>query len=108
MIDDPVLVNDWHPVAGVDQLARGGPLGARLLGEDIVLWRSGDDHFAWRDLCVHRGTRLSLGDRDLIPPASLRIVAYLASMSPRSGRLFATFDTPAKASRVDEAVANRV
>src|SRR5207302_1170488 len=61
MIDDPVLVNDWHPVAGVDQLARGGPLGARLLGEDIVLWRSGDDHFAWRDLCVHRGTRLSLG-----------------------------------------------
>ena len=34
---------------------------ARLLGEDIVLWRSGDDHHALRDLCVHRGTRLSLG-----------------------------------------------
>ena len=61
MIDDPVLVNDWHPVASVDQLAGGGPLGARLLGEDIVLWRSGADHHAWRDLCVHRGTRLSLG-----------------------------------------------
>jgi phenylpropionate dioxygenase-like ring-hydroxylating dioxygenase large terminal subunit len=26
-----------------------------------VLWRSGDGWFAWRDLCVHRGTRLSLG-----------------------------------------------
>jgi phenylpropionate dioxygenase-like ring-hydroxylating dioxygenase large terminal subunit len=61
MLDDPVLVNDWHPVASVEQLAGGGPLGARLLGEDIVLWRSRDSHFAWRDLCVHRGTRLSLG-----------------------------------------------
>src|SRR5690348_720932 len=61
MIDDPVLVNDWHPVALVSQLASGGPIAARLLGEDIVLWRSGGDYFAWRDLCVHRGTRLSLG-----------------------------------------------
>ena len=61
MIDDPVLVNDWHPVASVDELASGGPRGARLLGEDIVLWRSGSEYFAWRDLCVHRGTRLSLG-----------------------------------------------
>ena len=26
-----------------------------------MLWRSGDGWFAWRDLCVHRGTRLSLG-----------------------------------------------
>jgi phenylpropionate dioxygenase-like ring-hydroxylating dioxygenase large terminal subunit len=61
VIDDPVLVNDWHPVALVSQLASGGPIAARLLGEDIVLWRSGDEYFAWRDLCVHRGTRLSLG-----------------------------------------------
>jgi len=61
MIDDPVLVDDWHPVALVEQLADGGPLAARLLGEDIVLWRSGDALLAWRDLCVHRGTRLSLG-----------------------------------------------
>jgi phenylpropionate dioxygenase-like ring-hydroxylating dioxygenase large terminal subunit len=61
VIDDPVLVDDWHPVARVPELASGGPVAARLLGEDIVLWRSGDDYFAWRDLCVHRGTRLSLG-----------------------------------------------
>jgi phenylpropionate dioxygenase-like ring-hydroxylating dioxygenase large terminal subunit len=61
MVDDPVLVNDWHPVARVADLASGGPVAARLLGEDIVLWRSGDEYLAWRDLCVHRGTRLSLG-----------------------------------------------
>ena len=26
----------------------GGPLAARLLGEDLVLWRSGDEYLAWR------------------------------------------------------------
>jgi phenylpropionate dioxygenase-like ring-hydroxylating dioxygenase large terminal subunit len=61
MIDDPVLVDDWHPVARVEDLAGGGPIAARILGEDIVLWRAGESYFAWRDLCVHRGTRLSLG-----------------------------------------------
>jgi phenylpropionate dioxygenase-like ring-hydroxylating dioxygenase large terminal subunit len=61
MIDDPVLIEDWHPVARVDELDSGGPLAARVLGEDVVVWRSGDEYLAWRDLCVHRGTRLSLG-----------------------------------------------
>ena len=61
MIDDPVLIDDWHPVALVAELADGGPIAARLLGEDLVVWRSGEEFFAWRDLCVHRGTRLSLG-----------------------------------------------
>jgi phenylpropionate dioxygenase-like ring-hydroxylating dioxygenase large terminal subunit len=61
VIDDPVLVEDWHPVVRTADLARGGPVATRLLGEDIVIWRSGDEVFAWRDLCVHRGTRLSLG-----------------------------------------------
>jgi phenylpropionate dioxygenase-like ring-hydroxylating dioxygenase large terminal subunit len=61
MLDDPVMVEDWHPVARADDLSAGGPIGVRLLGEDLVLWRSGDEFFAWRDLCVHRGTRLSLG-----------------------------------------------
>jgi phenylpropionate dioxygenase-like ring-hydroxylating dioxygenase large terminal subunit len=61
MINDPVLLNNWHPVASVDQLATTSPLGVRLLGEDIVLWRTGDQVLAWQDLCIHRGTRLSLG-----------------------------------------------
>ncbi|HEY1419808.1 MAG TPA: aromatic ring-hydroxylating dioxygenase subunit alpha [Candidatus Dormibacteraeota bacterium] len=56
-----MLVDDWHAVARVEDLARGGPIGARLLGEDIVVWRAGDQVIAWSDLCVHRGTRLSLG-----------------------------------------------
>ena len=63
MIDDPVLINDWHAVLPLAQLeAANNVLGARLLGEDIVIWRAGESVRAWKDLCVHRGTRLSLGE----------------------------------------------
>lgn len=61
MLDDPVLVNDWHVVARGDQLADDGVAAARLLGEDLVLWRQNGAVMVWKDLCVHRGTRLSLG-----------------------------------------------
>jgi len=61
VIEEPVLIDDWHPVATVEQLARGRPIGVRLLGEDIVVWRAGERFCAWQDLCLHRGTRLSLG-----------------------------------------------
>ncbi len=71
MLDDPILVNDWHVVAYASELARGKPVGARLLGEDLVIWRVGERVHVWRDLCLHRGTRLSLGtvrDETLICP----------------------------------------
>lgn len=61
MLDDPVLINDWHPVAVSEQLTDAAPLAAQLLEEDIVLWRSQGGILAWQDLCIHRGTRLSLG-----------------------------------------------
>ena len=63
MIDDPVLLNDWHAVLPLAELdAQNNVTGTRLLGEDIVIWRAGDQIRAWKDLCVHRGTRLSLGE----------------------------------------------
>lgn len=71
MIDDSVLLNDWHPVARVDQITEHTPTAVRLLDEDLVLWRSGNDCLAWQDLCIHRGARLSLGrvlgDRIMCP-----------------------------------------
>lgn len=103
MIQDAVLLNDWHPVTRADALPEGTVLAARLLGEDLVLWRSSGLVHAWQDLCVHRGARLSLGrstqDRlacpyhgweynpegkctripahpDQTPPARAKVVAY--------------------------------
>jgi phenylpropionate dioxygenase-like ring-hydroxylating dioxygenase large terminal subunit len=61
-MDDPVLLDDWHPVAASVRLSIGTPVPARLLDRELVLWRSNDGSaHAWRDLCPHRGTRLSIG-----------------------------------------------
>jgi phenylpropionate dioxygenase-like ring-hydroxylating dioxygenase large terminal subunit len=61
VIDDPILVHDWHAVAWVSQLRESEPTAARLLEHDLVLWRSHEGLHAWQDLCVHRGARLSAG-----------------------------------------------
>jgi len=50
----------WHPVASVDALGTA-PLAVKVLGQDLVLWRSGDAIQAFADRCPHRGARLSLG-----------------------------------------------
>jgi len=56
------LFNCWHPVAYARELPAGAPRSATLLGEHLVLWRTGDGTAqAMRDLCIHRGTALSLG-----------------------------------------------
>ena len=54
----------WHPVALADAVA-AQPAAARLLGEDLVLWRDeqGTVH-SWPDRCPHRGAKLSLGRVD--------------------------------------------
>lgn len=55
------LFRCWHPVAYAHEV-RDAPFGAMLLGEAVVVWRTGDGRaHAMRDLCIHRGTALSLG-----------------------------------------------
>lgn len=62
LIQDSALIHDWYPVARSADIVEGKPVAARLLGEDLVLWRSeGGAVHAWRDLCIHRGAKLSLG-----------------------------------------------
>ena len=50
----------WHPVLWADELG-DRPVAARLLDEPLVLVRLDGEVRAFRDLCVHRGTALSLG-----------------------------------------------
>ncbi len=59
---NPKLRNCWHPVGYANTLPADAPTHAKLLDEHIVLWRSKDGTpHAQRDLCIHRGTALSLG-----------------------------------------------
>jgi len=60
-LDDPLLLNEWLPVAWSSSVPASKLHGVRVLGQDLVLWRSDEGLHAWRDLCVHRGAKLSLG-----------------------------------------------
>ena len=57
----PSLAEYWHPVALSEDVDEG-PLAVRLLDERVVVYRlgSGEDR-AFHDLCIHRGTPISLG-----------------------------------------------
>ena len=56
----PLLRRYWHPVAqAIDVL--DAPVSVRLLGQNLVVARLDGRVSCFRDLCIHRGTPLSLG-----------------------------------------------
>ncbi|MQA01841.1 MAG: Rieske 2Fe-2S domain-containing protein [Streptosporangiales bacterium] len=60
----------WHPVLFADELGTA-PARVTLLDEAVVVVRMAAGVAAFRDLCVHRGTALSLGkvvDDELVCP----------------------------------------
>jgi phenylpropionate dioxygenase-like ring-hydroxylating dioxygenase large terminal subunit len=59
---DPVLFNDWLPVAVAARVEAGAVQALQLLDQAVALWRdqAGQLH-AWEDRCPHRGTPLSMG-----------------------------------------------
>src|ERR1044071_2457323 len=60
-----VLRHYWHPVLRSDEIT-DKPAPAKLLDQPIVIWRANGQLSAFYDLCIHRGTPLSLGwiDKD--------------------------------------------
>jgi 5,5'-dehydrodivanillate O-demethylase len=68
----------WHPVAAVGELDERPTRPVRLLGEDLVLFKTGEDSYALIErYCAHRGTDLAYG---LVEGATLRC--------PRHGWLY--------------------
>ena len=55
-----VLASFWHPVARAADIT-DRPLAARLLDQELVLYRTDEGITAAADLCVHRGAPLSMG-----------------------------------------------
>jgi phenylpropionate dioxygenase-like ring-hydroxylating dioxygenase large terminal subunit len=58
-----VLSGYWHPVAWSAEVG-DQPVGATLLDEDLVIYRTSSGVVVARDLCLHRGSRLTLGWMD--------------------------------------------
>jgi phenylpropionate dioxygenase-like ring-hydroxylating dioxygenase large terminal subunit len=56
----PTLANFWHPIARSEDVVEQ-PRQFTLLDEKICAFRTDDGVSAFKDLCIHRGTALSLG-----------------------------------------------
>ena len=55
------LYGCWHPVSYAHEVSAEAPLSVTLLDEPVVVWRTTDGiPRAMRDVCIHRGTALSL------------------------------------------------
>ncbi|MGB1287309.1 MAG: Rieske 2Fe-2S domain-containing protein, partial [Aggregatilineales bacterium] len=51
----------WHPIAYSHEVT-DKPVSSKLLDEHLVIWRTADGKsHVMQDLCIHRGTALSLG-----------------------------------------------
>ena len=59
--DWEVLASFWHPVAYSKEVRDDAPYPIRLLDHDLVAYRTDGGLVVARDVCVHRGTPLSLG-----------------------------------------------
>jgi phenylpropionate dioxygenase-like ring-hydroxylating dioxygenase large terminal subunit len=60
-IDYKALLNQWHVVARSVEVKANTPFAVKLLGEELVVWRSRAGINVWKDYCGHRGAKLSLG-----------------------------------------------
>ncbi|WP_181444490.1 aromatic ring-hydroxylating dioxygenase subunit alpha [Bacillus sp. 03113] len=60
IIQDPVLIHQWHPVLLSSDL-NSQPMSVQVLGEPVVVFRTTYGIHAFKDLCIHRGVPLSLG-----------------------------------------------
>jgi vanillate O-demethylase monooxygenase subunit len=58
--DWAVLASHWHPVA-YSRDVQDTPYPIRLLDVELVAYRAGGSVVVARDLCIHRGTPLTLG-----------------------------------------------
>lgn len=56
----PSMGNYWHPIGSAAEVVEQ-PRRFMLLGEPIVAFRDEQGVAAFKDLCIHRGTALSLG-----------------------------------------------
>jgi phenylpropionate dioxygenase-like ring-hydroxylating dioxygenase large terminal subunit len=85
-LDDPLLQSEWLAVAWSGEIPLYEILARRVMGRDLVLWRSSEGLHCWRDLCIHRGARLSLGT---IRPAEFSSLPTPSSASIAASSTFA-------------------
>jgi len=89
-LNDSRLLGEWFAVAWSHEVASGKTLARRILGRDLVLWRSADNGLhCWLDLCIHRGAKLSLGVIQQSPGGDCLVCPYHGWKYAESGQCVA-------------------
>ncbi len=83
-LDDPLLQREWLAVAWSREIPLHQLAARRVMGRDLVLWRSSEGLHCWLDLCIHRGARLSLGKVRSADSSSHSSSSVSAAVSPDS------------------------
>ncbi|WCR26075.1 aromatic ring-hydroxylating dioxygenase subunit alpha [Paenibacillus thiaminolyticus] len=60
IIQDEVLRKEWIVACRADEV-KEKPIQVHIMGERVVVFRTGNGVHAFKDLCIHRGAALSLG-----------------------------------------------
>ena len=56
-----LLLKDWYVICRKDEIEENKILLKYVFDQEIIIWKKKERIMAWENLCVHRGSRLSLG-----------------------------------------------
>ena len=58
---DKLLFKDWYVICRKDEIDENKILLKYVFDQEIIIWKKKERIMAWENLCIHRGSRLSLG-----------------------------------------------
>jgi len=58
---DKLLLKDWYVICRKDEIEENKILLKYVFDQEIIIWKKKERIMAWENLCIHRGSRLSLG-----------------------------------------------
>ena len=56
-----LLLKDWYVICRKDEIEENKILLKYIFDQEIIIWKKKERIMAWENLCIHRGSRLSLG-----------------------------------------------
>ena len=56
-----LLLKDWYVICRKEEIEENKILLKYIFDQEIIIWKKKERIMAWENLCIHRGSRLSLG-----------------------------------------------
>ena len=55
------MLKDWYVICRKEEIEENKILLKYIFDQEIIIWKKKERIMAWENLCIHRGSRLSLG-----------------------------------------------